>query len=271
MAIMSSFVVKKLDNVATDVETQTMGARTTAHKSKLIARLVRKRIEQGGERLWRHQDFGDLPITPVARTLSRLAERGMIERLSKGVYYHARSTSFGKSLPNPAAVQKLASDQKRVFPSGVAAANLRGFTTQTAGRNEVSTIAGSLPRKLIGAEAVTHTRRPAAWAKLADGDAALLDFLRRGGRTSELSPKETVARTVSLLSEIGRFERLLKVADSEPPRVRALIGAIGEEIGKKPGALAQLRRSLNPLSRFDFGLLAGLPSAPHWQAKARWP
>src|SRR6266571_4914670 len=129
---MSSFLAKKLDNLVTHGKTRTMGAGTTAHKPKLIARLVRKRIEQGGERLWRHQDFNDLPFTPVARTLSRLAERGIIERLSKGVYYHARSTSFGKSLPNPAAVQKLGSRRTRVFPSGVAAANLLGFTTQTA-------------------------------------------------------------------------------------------------------------------------------------------
>jgi Family of unknown function (DUF6088) len=268
---MSSFVAKKLDNMATSIKTRGMGASPPAHKSKFIARLVRNRIEQGGEKLWRHQDFRDLPFTPVARALSRLAEQGIIERLSKGVYYHARSTSFGKSLPNPTAVQKLASDKKRVFPSGVAAANLLGFTTQTARRNEVSTIAGSLPRKLMGTEAVIHTHRPAGWATLADGDAALLDFLRRGGRTSELSPKETVARTVSLLSEKGRFERLLKIADSEPPRVRALMGAIGDEIGMKPGALARLRRSLNPLSRFDFGQLAGLPSAPDWQAKGRQP
>ena len=72
---------------------------------------------------------------------------------------------------------------------------------------------------------------------------------------------------MALFSEKGRFERLLKIADSEPPRVRALIGAIGEEIGKKPAALARLRTSLNPFSRFDFGLLSGLPHARDWQAK----
>ena len=35
--------------------------------------------------------------------------------------------------------------------------------------------------------------------------------------------------------------------------------------------LARLRRSLNPLSRFDFGQLAGLPSARDWHAKGRQP
>ena len=111
------------------------------------------------------------------------------------------------------------------------------------------------------------TGRPEAWTGLSGADAALLDFLRRRGNTSELSPEETVRRTMALFSERGRFERLLKIADSEPPRVRAMIGAIGEQIGKKPAALARLRASLNPLSRFDFGLLAGLAHARNWQVR----
>jgi len=231
--------------------------------------LVRHRIKRSGERLWRLEDFRDLPFAAVAQSLSRLTREGTLERLSKGVYYSGRSTTFGKSLPSPVAIQQLASRHKAVFPSGIAAANLLGFTTQTARRGEVATSAQSLPRKLIGSETVVHTRRPEAWASLSETDAALLDFLRRAGKTSELSPTETIARTVALLSEKGRFERLLKVADSEPPRVRAILGAIGEQIGKKSAAILRLRASLNPFSKFDFGLLTGLRSAKRWQAKGR--
>jgi hypothetical protein len=244
-----------------------MGTGTTSPGSRRIARLVRQRIERGGERLWRLEDFRHLSSTAVAQALSRLTRRGMLERLSKGVYYRSRHTPFGKSLPNPAAIQELASRRTQIFPSGISAAGLLGFTTQTARRGEVATSALSLPRKLIGSDKVIHTRRPEAWAGLSDTEAALLDFLRRGGRTSELSPEETVRRTLALFSEEGRFERLLKVARSEPPRVLALIGAIGEEIAQKPAALGRLRASLNPFSRFDFGLLSGLPHARNWQAK----
>ncbi len=231
--------------------------------------IVRQRIERAGERLWRLQDFADLPSMAVAQALSRLTRQGKLERLSKGVYYRSRQTAFGKSHPNPAAIQKLASRRKSVFPSGIAAANLLGFTTQTAKRSEVATSALSLPRKLVGIDTLIHTRRPEAWATLSDTDAALLDFLRRAGRTSELPPPETVRRTLLLFSEKDRFERLLKVADTEPPRVRAMIGAIGEELGKTPARLLRLRASLNPLSRFDFGHLSGLRHARHWQAKRR--
>jgi hypothetical protein len=126
-----------------------------------------------------------------------------------------------------------------------------------------------LPRKLVGTDTVIHTRRPEAWAGLSESDAALLDFLRQAGRTSELSPEETIRRTIRLFSEKGCFERLLRVAPSEPPRVRAIIGAIGEQLGKNRAALRRLRDSLNPFSRFDFGLLAGLRYARTWQAKER--
>ncbi len=240
---------------------------TAAFRSKRIAQQVRRRIERGGERLWRFEDFGDLPFSAVAQTLSRLAKSGVIERLSKGTYYRSRETAFGRSRPNPAAIQMLASRREKLFPSGIAAANLLGFTTQSAKRTELATSHLSLPRKLVGADTVIHTRRPEAWSRLSETDAAMLDFLRRSGKISELAPEETIRRTLNLLSEEGRYERLAKVADSEPPRVRAMLGALGERLGKRRKTLDHLRASLNSLSRFDFGILAGLPNAASWQAK----
>src|SRR5205809_1062456 len=84
--------------------------------------------------------------------------------------------------------------------------------------------------ELLGRDTVVHTRRPEAWISLAEIEAALLDFMRRGGKTTELSPEETVRRLVNLFRHAHRFERILKVAKTEPPRVRAILGAIGEEI-----------------------------------------
>jgi hypothetical protein len=193
----------------------------------------------------------------------------VLERLSKVIYYRSRETTFGRSRPNPAAIQKLTAGTKAVFPSGIAAANLLGFTTQTAKRGEVSTSALSLPRKPIGDDTIVHTRGPAVWEELSETDAALLDFLRQGGKTSELSPEKTIQRTMMLLSEKHRFERLLKVADSEPLRVRAILGAMAQKPGTPPARLTRPRDSLNPLSRFDFGLFSGLSYARNWQAKER--
>ena len=238
----------------------------TRSQSRSIAAIVRQRIERGGERLWRFRDFPDLQCSAVAQALSRMTKDGAVERLYKGVYYRARETAFGKSRPSPTAVRGLAWGRKAVFPSGLAAANLLGFTTQAGSQDEVATTALSLPR-LVGSDPVIHTRRPRAWETLSAEDAALLDFLRNSCKFSELGQEETIRRTLRLLSENQRFDRLLRVAGSEPPRVRAVLGALGECIGVNPGDLRRLRTSLNPLSRFDFGLLAGLPDARLWQAK----
>ena len=60
--------------------------------------LVRRRIERAGERLWRLEDFDDLPFSAVAQSLSRLTREGTIERLSKGVYYRARTNDVREEL-----------------------------------------------------------------------------------------------------------------------------------------------------------------------------
>jgi hypothetical protein len=228
---------------------------------------VRRRIDSGGERLWRFIDFRDLPSSAVAKALSRLTKMGHIQRLSKGIYYRPRPTIFGLSRPNPALLPRLLAPTTPVFPAGLSAASLLGFTTQVARRPEVSTSAPSLPRKLIGNETVIHTLRPPAWSELSLEEAALLEFLRDRGHSSELSPKHTVQRLLACFSQPGRFKALLSVATSEPPRVRALLGAIGQQLGKPKKDLAHLKVSLNPLSRFDFGALSQLEHADQWQAR----
>ena len=247
------------------MECNAHSASNTGH----ISASVRKQIERSGERVWRLEDFSDLPFAAVAQALSRLTRSGFLQRLSKGVYYRARETAFGQSRPNPLAIQKLASGKRKMFPAGLAAANLLGFTTQSGKSGEVATSSLSLPRKLIGSDTTVYTRRPEAWGSLSETDAALLDFLRRRGETSELSPTKTISRLLKLMSEKGRFERLLKVADTEPPRVRAMLGAIGQELGKRDKTLKPLRVTLNPFTRFDFGVLAELKHAQEWQAKER--
>jgi hypothetical protein len=242
-------------------------ARVTNERGSKTAEAVRQLVERGGERLWRLQDFQDLPAAAVAQALSRMTRAGDLRRLTRGVYYRSRQTAFGKSLPSTGALQELAATRAPIFPVGLAGASLLGFTTQTPRRAEVATTANSLPKALLGDGTVVHTRRPAAWSKLDREEAAFLDFLRRRGRTSELTPADTAKRSLTLLAVEGRLTRLVGAADTEPPRVRAMLGAMAELIGAKAQVLDRLRRSLHPLSRFDFGMLAALSTASAWQAK----
>ena len=97
----------------------------------------------------------------------------------------------------------------------------------------------------------------------------LLDFLRSRGASNELSPNQAVDKLLTYFREPGALR--LPAGNrkpSEPPASGRMLGAIGEQIDQPESRLATLRRSLNPLSRFDFGVLSGkLACCARWQAK----
>ena len=231
------------------------------------AKSVRSRIEFSGERVWRLSDFEGLSFTAVAQELSRLYRKGVIQRLGKGLYYRPRTTAFGQSKPNLSQIRSMSIPRRSIFPAGIAAANLLGFSTQNPAKVEVATNGSSLPRLIIGRDTIIHTRRPESWRSLTETEAALLDFLRNRGESSEYTSEETVGKLLEYFQDRKLYNRLLKIAQAEPPRVRAMLGAIGQQLNVPAARLAELRKSLNPLSRFEFGQLIALTHAKEWQAK----
>ena len=233
-------------------------------RGKSAAGVVRDRVAQGGGRYWKYADFADLPSSAVATTLSRLAREGTLRRVGKGVYYRSAPTSIGMSVPGASAVtaQLLGAP---VHPAGLSAANFLGLSTQNPGRPEYATPAPFPPTALRDAR--VHTGRPVQRASLPAEDGAILEILRERARSSDLPPEQTAERLRRLLSEPHRFARLAEAATTEPPRVRAMLGALGQEVGAPDQLLDGLRRSLNPLSRFDFGALRLLAHAREWQAR----
>jgi hypothetical protein len=227
---------------------------------------IRQRILAGGERFWNHQDLADYPSATIAKTFTQLVKEGTLQCISKGHYYHPRPTRFGYSQPVRSELPYQLT-QTRVYPAGVNAANLLGFTTQNAIDGTFATTASSLPKAWLGQRAKLFTRRPSTWANLSTTEAALLDFLRSRGEWSDLSPAETNLQLLNHFRVPGRFERLVAIAHAEPPRVRAMLGAIGQELKYAKDLLQQLRMRLNPYSRFEFGKLSTLWYAQEWQAK----
>ncbi len=233
-------------------------------KEASISARIRARIEAGGERLWTYSDFDGMAPSAVAKTLSRLAGEGEIQRAGKGLYYRSRPTVVGKSKPSQTKVAEASANHK-LHPAGISAANALGFTTQNSATGQYATTGTNRPTKLSGSK--VYTRRPAAREGLDMEEGALLEFLRARGALSELTPEETTKRLAQKLKDPKRFERLAAAALSEPPRVRAILGALGEQAGQRRTLLESLRGSLNRLSRFDFGALSGLEHAKEWQAK----
>ena len=89
------------------------------------------------------------------------------------------------------------------------------------------------------------------------------------GIYAETSPAVTCDVLCRLLKGMPpkNVYHLCDVAITEPPRVRAILGAVLELSNVAPSTLEPLRKSLNPLSKFDFGHFEYLANAHTWQAK----
>lgn len=221
------------------------------------------RLKRRPGRLFTFEDFADLPASAVAPALSRLASRGEIKRARKGVYYVPRATPLGDVPPDPVALGKAIS-RRRSHPAGLTAANMLGLTTQVPTRVELAVENSRLtsPRG-VEFKPRLRTNRSGLNAR----EAAFLEVLRDIRHLTDLSPTATNRRLLDILSDDGARSRILRAAITEPPRVRAMTGALAESAGARDDELRRLRRTLNPTSRFDFGPLATLPSARNWGAR----
>ena len=181
---MSSFLNKKLDKIASFTDDTYMSINMSiTSKNRTTAKRVRTRVLRGGERLWRHADFRDLPPAAVSQTLSRLARDGELVRVRKGVYFRSRPTVLGPSRPDPDAVAASAASAK-LHPAGLTAANWLGFTTQNPAQTEWASAATAISNLR---NMQVHTRRSVSREALTSTEAALLEFLRDRGNTSDLS------------------------------------------------------------------------------------
>lgn len=230
------------------------------------ASTVRSRVTAKGDRLWRADDFPGLSITATSAELSRLARKGAVRRVAKGVYYRPGKWLMGETKPKSGDIVARAF-RASIQPAGLTAANALGLTTQNTALPEVALAAAKAPVSLRG-RAFIKTSRPASRASLSAREAAFLEVLRDRAQTSDLSPEETINRLQSVLRDANTLTRLARAAREEPPRVRAMLGALAESVGAPTMVLQMLRRTLNPISRFDFGQLGALSDARAWQAKS---
>lgn len=133
--------------------------------------------------------------------------------MRKGLYYRAKQTALGPSVPSASGAVAYSLDAP-LHPAKSSAGNALGLSTQNPARPQFATPASAAPGALQGA--TVHTRRPVSRFDLDASDGALLELLRDRARYSDLSPQETSRRPVSMLSERERFKRLANAALSEP-------------------------------------------------------
>lgn len=230
---------------------------------KTISRTVERRMKRAPGRLFTYADFDDLPASAVAPALSRLCARGEIRRARKGVYYVPRRTVLGEVPADPVVVGEAVSGG-RSHLAGLSAANALGLTTQVPARVELA-VEGRRPTPPRGVAFKPRMRTDRRG--LNAREAALLEVLRDINHLSDLPAWDTVRMLRRLVTGDEVRKRILRAALSEPPRVRAMTGALAEDAGAREDELRPLRKTLNPTSRYDFGPLSLLASARAWGAR----
>jgi Family of unknown function (DUF6088) len=225
------------------------------------ANAIRSRIFRGGtDRLWTYADFPGVDRYPLSATLSRLAKSGDLIRVRRGVYYRPVKTIFGFSKPDPSSLADavLRARNEPALPSGIGSYNRFGLTTQVSGVVSRAT-RNRIPENSIPGVRLLATPRPLDKQKgMRPEERIALDALRDIERIPDSGPAD-VLRRIGTLVRAGDldFTRIARYARAEPPRVRALLGALGDNLRRvigstriPPKALNELRKGLNPLTTF---------------------
>lgn len=232
-----------------------------------VARVVRDALRRAGaDRIWTYSDFASLPPLAVAAALSRLAKKGVITRVRKGVYYVPKDTRFGKTAPDPQKLVTAVLKSRGIAwrPTGLAMYNALGLTSQVS---PVATLAVDRPVRSfrLPANVRVQFRRAPKLGRISAQERAVLDALRDLPSIPGSSETEVLHRIAHLFrSGVLSFQRVARLAETEPPRVRALLGAIGSEVPGTDASLRSLKKSLNPLTKFRIGIGQALPAAKVW-------
>lgn len=193
----------------------------------------------------------------IIKSLNRLVEKGIIDKLVKGKFYKPIKSEYGKSGPDINEVVKdLLENKGEVigYMTGFSVLNKYGLTTQISNTIKIgrNTFKPPLKRGIYTIEFVLQknviTKENVKILQVLDSLKMLKDI-----------PDTTRDNSLSLLGRIIRKynkadkEMLIELSKKYPPSTRALLGMIfeGEKI---MGPLDKIRETLNPISTYNMGI-----------------
>jgi hypothetical protein len=196
----------------------------------------------------------------VMQELSRLCAKGDIERLRNGIYFKPKESRFGVLKPSESDMLKflLFDKGKRIgYVSGQRSFNYLGLTSQIP---SVITIATD-QQKRSGVFAGLRIRYVKAYGRVSKDDVRLLqilDSLKDVDKILDARVSESLRILSDHISKLSDIEKrdLIRIAQSYPARVKALVGAIMSRIWennpKGLELLILLRAKIKDASRFEY-------------------
>ncbi len=205
----------------------------------------------------------------AVKALGRLTETGLVKRASTGKYYKPQKTVFGELRPGEDELLKsyLFENGRRIaYITGDTLYNKLGLTTQVPKTIRVA----SRDKRVITKLGPIQIKPIKSYVDVTDQNFHLLEMLdaiKDFKKIPDLNREDGVKRLKQLLQALKKEDigKLIRIAMKYPPRVRAFTGAMLNSIGTDTGKLTPLLRSINPLSKYNFGISQkDLPGTETW-------
>ncbi len=212
--------------------------------------------------------IGQEEFASAAKAIERLQKKGLISRVSKGRFYKPKMTVFGKKRPNEAELFKpylYQNGQRTAYITGIRLYNQLGLTTQVPADIQIA----FRSRRNMSGISFMKVSSVKSYADVSEDNYQMLGFLDAMKDLKQIPDLDMRAaltifknRIKALSSE--RQGQLITYALLYPPRVRALLGAILEEI-QSGLDLNPLKEGLNPFTKFALGFKGSLlKTASNW-------
>ena len=206
--------------------------------------------------------YADLSILPkdfvtVAKALERLQKKGVIKKLSKGVFYKPKKTVFGELKPKEKEILNLylfENDKRIAYVTGTYLFNQLNLTTQIP---SVLKIASATKRIYINRETL-RAKPVKSYVPVTERNYKFLEFLdalKDLNNIPDVNKESAIPIFLENLKKMA-YEDLSKTKEFAlvyPPRVRALLGALLEQLNDKINT-GRLKNSLNPLTMYRYNL-----------------
>lgn len=206
--------------------------------------------------------YRDLGLPPessanVIRKLNRMADMGVIQRLSKGRFYKPKQTIFGKLKPSQEEVVKdlLEKDGKIIgYLTGVSIFGKLGLTTQISNIIEIG-VKGKKNNTRRGMYSIRFVQQANLITKSNIPLLQLLDSIKSIKRIPDSTPDSSYNRIREIIKSLDEksLDLMIKLAMKYNPMTRAIAGAIIEELYGEEKSRS-LRETLNPITIYKVGL-----------------
>ena len=239
-----------------------------------IAEKIEKQIdniESGKTFTYKDLNIKKEEYSAASKSIERLIKKEKIKRISTGVFYKPKKTIFGELKPDEEKIitPYLFKNGKRIaYITGLLLYNKMGLTTQIP--KEIS-IASNKKRIYISKGNIKASAVK-SYAEVTDKNYKLLeliDVIKDLKKIPDLNKKSAIQILTNKILELNNKQKkeLIEIALEYPPRVRAFLGALLENIDKNIDT-KDLDDSLNPLSEYKLGITKNiLPTIEKWNIK----